>query len=461
MNAKLCLPFIIVFVLFQGIIIASPGNADIKIMPLGDSITRGIDSGVPGEDEDYQISYRKALWDLLDADGYDVDFVGSLNHGSAVLGVDLADHEGHGGWSDDEIVDGRPAEPLAGKLSDWLAAEHPNIVLLHIGTNDLNSSPDDVEDILDVIDNYENAFSQDVWVILARIINRISYSATTTQFNINVANMASSRINDKIKIVDMENGAGIIYQAHPNGNMWDNLHPYATGYEKMADVWYYDGLQAILPVADAGSNQNVDEFESVTLDATGSSDPKGGNLSYQWTQTDGTSVVLFDPQSEKAKFTAPDVGSNGETLTFQLTVTDEDDLESTDITLVNVDNPSTAVGGGGGGGGGCFIATAAYGSAMEPHVKILREFRDRFLLESNIGKALVNFYYKYSPPIADVIAKHEMLRAAVCLGLLPLVGMSWLALHAGPVIFLTLLSIIVFLAIPVRRMLLMLRRRRG
>ena len=85
----------------------------------------------------------------------------------------------------------------------------------------------------------------------------------------------------------------------------------------------------------------------------------------------------------------------------------------------------------GGGGGGCFIATAAYGSTMEPHVKILREFRDRFLLESSIGKAFVNFYYKHSPPIADLISKHGNWRGLVRISLLPVAGMSWAALKLG------------------------------
>jgi hypothetical protein len=42
-------------------------------------------------------------------------------------------------------------------------------------------------------------------------------------------------------------------------------------------------------------------------------------------------------------------------------------------------------GGGEGGGGGCFIATAAYGSSVEPHVKILREFRDRIVINNSFG----------------------------------------------------------------------------
>lgn len=42
--------------------------------------------------------------------------------------------------------------------------------------------------------------------------------------------------------------------------------------------------------------------------------------------------------------------------------------------------------GGGGGGGGCFIAIAANGSRMEPHVEILHDFRDHFLLHNSMGR---------------------------------------------------------------------------
>ena len=92
---------------------------------------------------------------------------------------------------------------------------------------------------------------------------------------------------------------------------------------------------------------------------------------------------------------------------------------------------STPVSSGDGGGGGCFIATAAYGSYMEPHIMILRKFRDRFLLENSIGKAFVNFYYKYSPPMAKFISKHSISRGLVRVSLLPIVGMSWVALKLG------------------------------
>ena len=81
----------------------------------------------------------------------------------------------------------------------------------------------------------------------------------------------------------------------------------------------------------------------------------------------------------------------------------------------------------------CFIATAAYGSPMQPFVKILREFRDCFLLTNCIGKAFVKFYYKYSPSMANFIAGHATFRVIVRVSLLPVVGMGRLAMKIGPV----------------------------
>ena len=72
-------------------------------------------------------------------------------------------------------------------------------------------------------------------------------------------------------------------------------------------------------------------------------------------------------------------------------------------------------------GGGCFIATAAYGSYLDPHVMVLREFRDKVLLKNKFGKMFVAFYYKNSPPIADRISKIESLRLATRLALTPFI----------------------------------------
>lgn len=76
------------------------------------------------------------------------------------------------------------------------------------------------------------------------------------------------------------------------------------------------------PIADAGHAVDVPEQTPVTLDGTGSYDPDMDPFTYAWVQTAGSYVALNFTNPAKPTFTAPNVGPAGETLTFQLIVTD-------------------------------------------------------------------------------------------------------------------------------------------
>jgi len=78
---------------------------------------------------------------------------------------------------------------------------------------------------------------------------------------------------------------------------------------------------------------------------------------------------------------------------------------------------------------GCFIATAAYGTPMAEEIQVLRDFRDGYLLTNPIGRALVGFYYRTSPPIADFIAEYPVLKWGVRVILKPVIFMSSLAVN--------------------------------
>jgi lysophospholipase L1-like esterase len=96
---------------------------------------------------------------------------------------------------------------------------------------------------------------------------------------------------------------------------------------------------------------------------------------------------------------------------------------------------------GGGGGGGCFIATAAFGSPVEKHVQLLKEFRDTFLLTNLSGRWLVEAYYLYSPPVADFISRHENVKLLVRVLLYPLIAFSYLLLKLSMPTQLTLAAL--------------------
>jgi lysophospholipase L1-like esterase len=201
-------------------------------MPLGDSITHGYptDSG-----------YRNYLWYALQEDDYDIDFIGSLNDGLYVNPAFDINHEGYDGWKTYDI---------ANVVYGLLIANEPDVILLHIGSNDASptqgldsSSVSGLTSILNQIDLYESNYNHPITVVLATIINRRTYHATITNFNINLKNMAQTRISngDKIVLVDMAAESALSVNDYI-----DATHPNNIGYEKMSTVWF-DTLKSILP----------------------------------------------------------------------------------------------------------------------------------------------------------------------------------------------------------------------
>jgi len=99
------------------------------------------------------------------------------------------------------------------------------------------------------------------------------------------------------------------------------------------------------PVAHAGEDQTVNEWSNVTLDGSRSTDVDDSIASCSWKQTKGPTVQLTDANQAVVSFVAPNVSAKGKTLAFELTVTDQHGLKSTDSCIVNiswVDDPPAA-----------------------------------------------------------------------------------------------------------------------
>jgi lysophospholipase L1-like esterase len=190
-------------------------NGGVKVMPLGDSITDGLT--VPG-------GYRIGLWQRFTANGYKVDFVGSLSNGPASLGDH--DHEGHSGWRIDQID---------ANIVGWLTTYQPHTVLLHIGTNDISQNydlPNAPNRLSALIDHITNTLPS-AEVFVAQIIP-LSYDASQLQaFNAAIPGIVQSKVaaGKHVHLVDQ-------YDALTTADLQDGVHPNAAGYDKMAAVWY-------------------------------------------------------------------------------------------------------------------------------------------------------------------------------------------------------------------------------
>lgn len=190
-------------------------KAHLKIMPLGDSITWGA------RDPSYG-GYRRLLGKLLTDDGYSIRFVGSLHSGKDV--IPDSDNEGHPGWRIPQVKDGIDA-------NGWLETYKPDIILLHIGTNDIHegdaaAAPGNLSALLDDI----LARLPHTHIIVAQIIPfRRGPDRDHESYNAAIPGIAAAK-GPRVSVVDMQN-------ILTRDDYVDGLHPNASGYDKMARAW--------------------------------------------------------------------------------------------------------------------------------------------------------------------------------------------------------------------------------
>lgn len=215
--------------------------AQLKVMPLGDSITQG---------DPINGTYRKALWNMLQANGASVDFVGSHNshHDSSPCGALPGetfdqDNEGHWGWKADEILNGNGQtstckNPYSGGLSDWLLVDTPDMVLIHLGTNDMfqdETVSSTIAELGAVIDTLR-VYNPNVIVLLAQVIPTGYFNDNQNMIKLNaeIPNLASQKhtANSPVEVVDHFTG----YDGSQDNH--DQVHPNNSGQDKMANKWY-------------------------------------------------------------------------------------------------------------------------------------------------------------------------------------------------------------------------------
>ncbi|VAX32142.1 hypothetical protein MNBD_NITROSPIRAE02-762, partial [hydrothermal vent metagenome] len=174
---------------------------------------------------------------------------------------------------------------------------------------------------------------------------------------------------------------------------------------------------------------------SVTFSPS-ASDPDGSIVEYKW-DFNGDGAFEASTTSIPVSYLFNSAGTH----IVRLKVIDDNEATATAETIVTVtaeDTYSSTLNSSNSGrdGGGCFIATAAFGSYLDPHVMVLRKVRDKYLLTNSIGRSLVSFYYRTSPPIAKYISNHESLKITTRILLTPMVYTLQYPLWAAMIILL-------------------------
>ncbi|MFC7483669.1 SGNH/GDSL hydrolase family protein [Luedemannella flava] len=183
---------------------SAESNGGVRVMPLGDSITDGLN--VPG-------GYRINLWQKLVAGGYRIDFVGSMFNGPSNLGDH--DHEGHSGWTIAQID---------ASVVNWLRATTPRTVLLHIGTNDMFGGSSGAPQRLSTLIDRITTTAPDAEVFVSTIIPRSGADSQVRTFNAAIPGIVQSKVSagKRVHFVDM-------YPALTLSDLADGVPPTPAG----------------------------------------------------------------------------------------------------------------------------------------------------------------------------------------------------------------------------------------
>jgi hypothetical protein len=257
----------------------------VKIMPLGDSITGLPDPGC----------WRALLWNNLQNNGYtNTDFVGTENTtstcGGAVPPYD-GENEGHSGYYATDIAN-------QNLLPGWLSATNPDIVMMHLGTNDIwgkDLSPSTILAAYSTLVSQMRANNPNMRILVAQIIPmRADVCADCAQGVINldaaIPGWASSISTAQSPVVAVDQWTGFDASA----DTVDGVHPNTTtGAQKISSKWY-GPLTAQIDAFNASGNAGnssyyklVNRNSGLALDISGGSTADGG-LALQWPYDAGT-----------------------------------------------------------------------------------------------------------------------------------------------------------------------------
>ena len=218
-------------------------GAGLRIMPLGDSITQALSD---------QLSYRYRLWIKLVDAGAAFDFVGSLD--SNVSGNPVwPDHRGQSFDRHHEGHAGIRSDTMAGALPSLMSGYTPDVVLMHLGTNDVLQGRPNAETIVSlghIIDVLRVKNSR-VAILLATLIPTtfLPQNDRITDLNVLIDALVLEKNTPQSPVILIDQSAGFDVLADES----DGVHPSAFGEEKMARKWF-EALQLFLVKSNAGMN---------------------------------------------------------------------------------------------------------------------------------------------------------------------------------------------------------------